>query len=85
MFGPKVLRVAEEQVQTIRQNLKIAQSRQKNNADTTRRELEFKVSDFVYFKVSSMRGIKWFNAKGKLAPRYVGPFKVLERRGILST
>jgi hypothetical protein len=61
--------VAEEQVQTIRQNLKIAQSRQKNNADTTRRELEFKVSDFVYFKVSSMRGIKWFNAKGKLAPR----------------
>ena len=43
--------------------------------------MTFKVDDHVYLKVSPMRGIKRFNVKGKLAPRYVGPFKVLERKG----
>ena len=41
----------------------------------------FQVGDYVYLKVSPMKGIKRFNVKGKLAPRYIGPFKVLERRG----
>ena len=41
----------------------------------------FQVGDYVYIKVSPMKGIKRFNVKGKLAPRYIGPFKVLERRG----
>jgi hypothetical protein len=60
--------------------MKIAQSRQKSYVDTRRRELEFKVGDFVYLKVSPMRGIKRFNVKGKLSPRYVGPFKILDRQ-----
>ena len=46
-----------------------------------RRELVFVPGDYVYLKVSPMKGIKWFNVKGKLAPRYIGPFKVLERKG----
>ena len=46
-----------------------------------RRELVFQVGDYVYLKVSPMKGIKRFSVKGKLAPRYIGPFKVLERRG----
>jgi hypothetical protein len=65
----------------IRNNLKEAQSRQKSYADTRRRELTFVVGDYVYLNVSPMRGVKRFNQKGKLAPRYVGPFKILERRG----
>ena len=81
MFGPDVLRDAEEQVQMIRDNLKVAQSRQKSYVDTTRRDLVFQVGDYVYLKVSPMKGIKRFSMKGKLAPRYIGPFKVLERRG----
>ena len=81
MFGPEVLRDAEEQVQTIRHNLKVAQSRQKSFVDTRKRDLEFKVGDYVYLKVSPMRGIKRFNVKGKLSPRYVGPFKIMDRRG----
>ena len=81
MFGPKILRDVERQVQTIRQNLRVAQSRQKSYVDTRRRELEFVPGDYVYLKVSPMKGIKRFNVKGKLAPRYIGPFKVLERKG----
>ena len=81
MFGPNVLRDAEEQVRMIKDNLRVAQSRQKSYPDTRRRELVFQVRDYVYLKVSPMRGIKRFNVKGKLAPRYIGPFKVLERKG----
>ena len=43
--------------------------------------MEFKVGDYMYLKVSPMRGIKRFNVKGKLSPRYVGPFKIMDRRG----
>jgi hypothetical protein len=81
VFGPDVLRNVEEQVRMIRDNLRIAQSRQKSYADVRRRELSFKVGDYVYLKVSPMRNVRRFNMKGKLAPRYVGPFKILERRG----
>jgi hypothetical protein len=61
--------------------LKTAQSRQKNYADNRRRELIFEVGYFVYLKVSLMRDIKIFKVKGKLSPRYIGPFKILERKG----
>src|SRR6187551_1969632 len=81
VFGPEILRDAERQVQVIRQNLKVAQSRQKSYADVRRRDLSFAVGDFVYLKVSPMRGVKRFNVKGKLAPRFIGPFKILERMG----
>ncbi|WVZ94148.1 hypothetical protein U9M48_040079 [Paspalum notatum var. saurae] len=53
----------------------------KSYADVRRRDLTFKVDDFVYLKVSPMRGIRRFNMKGKLAPRYIGPFKIVERKG----
>ena len=72
---------AEQMVQVVRDNLRIAQSRQKSYADGKRRDLTFNVDDYVYLKVSPMRGIRRFNVKWKLAPRYIGPFKVLERKG----
>ena len=81
VFGPEILKVAEQQVQIIRENLRTAQSRQKSYADTRRRELEFEVGDYVYLKVSPIRGLRRFKVKGKLSPRYIGPFQVLERRG----
>jgi hypothetical protein len=83
VFGPEILQEAEKQVQIIRENLKTAQSRQKSYADNRRRELMFEVGDFVYLKVSPMRGMKRFKVKGKLSPRYIGPFKILERKGEL--
>ena len=58
MFGPDVLRDAEEQVRMIRDNLRIAQSQQKSYAGTQRRELVFEIGDYVYLKVSPMRSVK---------------------------
>ena len=81
MFRLDVLRDVEVQVRMIRDNLRVAQSRQKSYADTRRRELVFEIGDYVYLKVSPMRSVRRFNMKGKLAPRYIGPFKILERRG----
>jgi hypothetical protein len=65
----------------VRENLKLSQSRQKSYADNRRRELRFQVGDFLYLKVPPMRGLRRFKIRGKLAPRYIGPFKILEKRG----
>ncbi|WVZ70514.1 hypothetical protein U9M48_019175 [Paspalum notatum var. saurae] len=81
VFGPDLIRDAEQQIKMVRENLRVAQSRQKSYADVRRRDLTFKVDDFVHLKVSPMRGIQRFNMKGKLAPRYIGPFKIVERKG----
>jgi hypothetical protein len=81
VFGPEVLNDAEKHVQMVRESLKVAQSRQKSYADKRRRDISFEVGDFVYLNVSPMRGTRRFNVKGKLTPRYVGPFKIVDRRG----
>ena len=78
VFGPDILLEAEENIKMVRENLKIAQSRQRSYADTRRRELSFEVGDFVYLKVSPIRGVRRFGVKGKLAPRYIGPYQILE-------
>jgi hypothetical protein len=81
VFGPDVLLEAEKNIKMVRENLKIAQSRQCSYVDTRRRELSFKVGDHVYLKVSPVRGVRRFGVKGKLAPRYIGSYQVLARRG----
>jgi hypothetical protein len=81
VFGPDIQLEAEENIKMVRENLKIVQSRQRSYADTRRRELSFKVGDFVYLKVSPIRGVRRFGVKGKLAPCYVGPYQILARRG----
>jgi hypothetical protein len=81
VFGPKVLKDAERQVQMVHENLKVAQSRQKSYADKRRRDLSFEIRDFVYLKVSPMRGTHRFRVKRKLAPRYVRPFKIINCKG----
>jgi hypothetical protein len=65
----------------IRENLKVAQSREKRYADKRRRDLSFEVGDFIYLNVSPMRGTRRFKVKGKLAPRYVGPFNIIGHKG----
>jgi hypothetical protein len=81
VFGPDILQEAKKQVRMVRENLRVTESRQKSYADHRRRELSFKVGDFVYLKVSPMRGLHRFKVQGKLAPRFIRPFKILEKRG----
>jgi hypothetical protein len=81
VFGPEVLKDVEKQVQMVHESLKVAQSQQKRYADKRRRDLSFEIGDFVYLKVSPMRDTRRFRVKGKLAPRYVRPFKIIDRKG----
>jgi hypothetical protein len=76
-----MVKETEEKVQRIIHNLKEAQARQKNYADKWRQPLVFQVNDHVYLKVSPMKGVNRFGVKEKLAPRYIGPFLILERYG----
>jgi hypothetical protein len=57
LFGPEIIKEAKRQVEIIRENLKIAQSRQKSYADTKRREVVFEVGDYAYLRVSPIRGL----------------------------
>jgi hypothetical protein len=80
IFGPDLITEAEEKVNIIRNNLKAAQSRHKTKELCRQKEetIQFEVGDFVYLRVSPTRGVERFGIKGKLAPRYVGPFEILE-------
>ncbi|WVZ96690.1 LOW QUALITY PROTEIN: hypothetical protein U9M48_042294 [Paspalum notatum var. saurae] len=81
LFSPEIMEDAERQVRMIRENLRIAQTRQKSYPDHRRRGLEFAVGDYVYLKLSPIHGLRQFKVKGKLAPRYIGPFKIIDRKG----
>ena len=65
-YGIDFVIEAEEQVRIIQQHMKAAQSRQKNYADKRRRPLTFEVGDYVYLKVSPMKGVQRFGEKGSL-------------------
>jgi hypothetical protein len=81
IFGPDLVIEAEDKVKVIQSNLKTAQSRQKSYADKRRKPLQFQIGDFVYLRVSPTKGVQRFGMRGKLAPRYVGPFEVLSDCG----
>ena len=84
LFGPDLIKDYEEKVKLILGRLKIAQSRQKSYADAKRKEVIYEVGDRAYLRVSPLRGIKRFGVKAKLAPQFVRPYRVLERRGEVS-
>ncbi|WKA04339.1 hypothetical protein VitviT2T_022388 [Vitis vinifera] len=81
LLGPEIVQETTEKIQLIKEKLKTAQDRQKSYADKRRRPLEFEEGDWVFVKVSSRRGIFRFGKKGKLAPRFVGPFQIDKRVG----
>jgi hypothetical protein len=84
IFGPNLVEEAEATVHRIQDNLKATKSRQETYANKRRRPLEFEVGDHVYLRVSLMKGVKRFGVKGKLAPRYIGPFPILEKCGAVA-
>jgi hypothetical protein len=64
----------------VRENLQIVHLRQKSYANHRRRELNFEVGDDLYLKVLPMRRLRCFKVRGKLAPRFIGPFKIMKER-----
>jgi hypothetical protein len=78
LFGLDLVKDAEEKMQVIRENLKMAQMRQKSYHDKGTAPQHFEVGDYVYLKVSPTKGVQRFGVKGKLAPRYIGPYEVIE-------
>ena len=81
--GPELIRDTSEKVILIRQCLLTAQSRQKSYADVRSRPLEFEVGDHVFLKVMPKRGVVRFGKRGKLSPRFMGSFEILERLGTI--
>ena len=79
--SPDLIRDTSEKVSLIRQRLLTAQSRKKSYADVRCRPLEFEVGDHVFLKVMPKRGVVRFGKCGKLSPRFIGPFEILERVG----
>ncbi|XP_073037559.1 uncharacterized protein [Primulina eburnea] len=82
--GPEMIHEMEQKVKLIQQRLKAAQDRQAAYANKRRRPLEFQQGDRVFLKVSHFRGTMRFGMKEKLAPRYVGPYEILQRIGTLA-
>ncbi|KAI3696885.1 hypothetical protein L6452_29480 [Arctium lappa] len=80
--GPEIVQETADKVKCIRERMKAAQDRQKSYADKKRRPMEFQVGDRVMLKVSPWKGIIRFGKRGKLSPRFLGPFKVLKRIGL---
>ncbi|GKD04547.1 ty3-gypsy retrotransposon protein [Tanacetum coccineum] len=81
VIGPELVQETTEKISQIKDRLKTACDRQKSYADKRRKPLEFSVGEYVLLKVSPWKGVVCIRKKGKLAPRFVGPFEITERIG----
>ncbi|GJT28373.1 hypothetical protein Tco_0908648 [Tanacetum coccineum] len=81
LIGPELVQETTDKVVVIKEKLQAARDRQKSYADSGRKMTEYEVGENVLLKVSPWKGVMRFGKKGKLAPRYVGPFEILERIG----
>ncbi|GJV33812.1 putative reverse transcriptase domain-containing protein [Tanacetum coccineum] len=81
LTGPELIQETTEKIVLIKQRMQAAQDRQKSYADRKRKPMEYEVGDRVMLKVSPWKGVVRFGKRGKLNPRYVGPFKVLAKVG----
>ncbi|GKD81167.1 hypothetical protein Tco_1348006, partial [Tanacetum coccineum] len=81
LTGPEIVQETTEKIVQIKQRIQAARDRQKSYADLKRKPMEFQIGDKVMLKVSPWKGVVRFGKRGKLNPRYVRPFKVIERVG----
>ena len=81
LLGPEIVQVTIDNVKVIKDRLKISQDRHKSYVDNQRRDLKFQVGDQVFLRISPWKGVLRFRKKGKLSPRYMGPYEIVERIG----
>ena len=81
VLGPELVQQTQEKLDLIRQRLVAAQDRQRKYVDQNRRDMEFTIRELVLLKVSPWKGVMRFGKKGKLSPRFIGPFEILKRIG----
>ncbi|GJX31943.1 putative reverse transcriptase domain-containing protein [Tanacetum coccineum] len=84
LIGPELVQETTKKISQIKDRLKAARDRQKSYADKRRKPLEFSVGDYVLLKVSPWKGVVRFGKIGKLAPRFVGPFEIIEKIGVVA-
>ncbi|GJV02858.1 putative reverse transcriptase domain-containing protein [Tanacetum coccineum] len=84
LTGPEIIHETTEKIVQIRQRLQAARDRQRSYANIRRKPLEFQVGDRVMLKVSPRKGVIRFGKQGKLNPRYIRPFKILERISLVA-
>ncbi|GKA16029.1 putative reverse transcriptase domain-containing protein [Tanacetum coccineum] len=84
LIGPELVQETTEKISRIKDRLKAVRDQQKSYVDKRRKPLEFSVGDYVLLKVSSWKGMVRLRKKGKLAPRFVGPFEFVEKVGVVA-
>ena len=81
MIGPDLIQETEEKVKMIKERLKVATDRQKSYADMKRKDIRYEIGEKVFLKVSPWKKVMRFGKKGKLDPRFIGPYEVIEKVG----
>ena len=84
LVGPELVQITLEKVKVVLDNLKIARDRQRNYADNRCRDLQFEIGDRVFLKISLWKGVLRFGRRGKLSPRYIGPYEIVSEVGLIA-
>ncbi|GKE17772.1 hypothetical protein Tco_1425349 [Tanacetum coccineum] len=84
LIGPELVQETTEKISQIKDRLKAARNRQKSYVDKRREPLKFSVGDYVLLKVSPWKDVVRFGKKWKLAHRFVGPFEIIEKIGLVA-
>ncbi|TQD95179.1 hypothetical protein C1H46_019202 [Malus baccata] len=84
LVGPEIVDATNANIRFIKANLKAAQDRQKSIADKHSKDREYKIGDYVFLKLSPWKGVVRFGKRGKLSPRFVGPYQIIERIGAVA-
>ncbi|KAK5833525.1 hypothetical protein PVK06_017370 [Gossypium arboreum] len=84
IYEVDLIREAEQKVKVIHESLKAATDRQKSYADLKRKDIEYQVGDKVFLKVSPWKKVLRFGRKGKLSPRFIRPYEIIERIGLVA-
>ena len=81
VIGPDLIQETKEKVKTIRERLKVAVDKQKSYADLKRKDIQYEIGEKVFLKVSPWKIVMGFRRKGKLSPRFIGSYEVIEKVG----